>query len=183
MIMARYEQAPYSVVLTAGDYEIRSYDSYLAAETEVTGDFDSTGNTAFARLAGFIFGRNSDGMRMNMTVPVTRQETESHTYRYRFVMESAYSESMLPRPLEDSVEIVRVPAGHFAAIRYRGRRNEALYKRMERRLLEALERDGMSPSGASFSAVYDGPTNPPMLRRNEVLVPVEWSTSTVAPGT
>ncbi len=172
--MSRYEQPQYSVVATAGEYEIRSYESYLAAETTVSGDFDSTGNTAFRRLAGFIFGRNAEGIKMNMTVPVTRQETDPRTYRYRFVMESAYSEGQLPRPLDESVEIVRVPAGHYAASRYRGQRNERLYRRMEERLIEALARDGIATVGEPANAVYDGPMKPPMLRRNEVLVPVAW---------
>ncbi|MDJ0954869.1 MAG: heme-binding protein [Acidimicrobiia bacterium] len=175
--MSSYEQPRYSVVATAGAYEIRLYESYLAAETTVSGDVDSTGNTAFRRLAGFIFGRNAEGIRMNMTVPVTRQETNARTYRYRFVMESAYSESQLPRPLDDSVEIVRVPAGYYAAMRYRGGRNEGTYKRMEGRLLEALQRDGVATLGDPTNAVYDGPMKPPMLRRNEVLVPVAWQES------
>ena len=119
--MSGYEQPRYTVVSTRPGYDIRQYETYLAAETEVAGGFDATGNTAFRRLAGFIFGRNSAGRRMNMTVPVTRQEVGAGSYRYRFVMESAYSESELPRPIDDFVSIVRVPSGHFAAKSYRGR--------------------------------------------------------------
>jgi hypothetical protein len=172
--MSRYEEPEYSVVATSDRYEIRRYDSYLAAETTVDGEFDSTGNTAFRRLAGFIFGRNSESVKMNMTVPVTRQRTETNSYRYRFVMERAYSEEALPRPVDDSVSLVRVPGGYFAAARYRGRRNEAQYRRAEDRLVAALERDRVEVIGSPFSAVYDGPFTPPMMRRNEVLIPVEW---------
>ena len=67
--MSNYEQPEYSVVTSFDGYEIRRYEGYLAAETTVRGDFDSTGNTAFRRLAGFIFGRNSEQLRMSMTVP------------------------------------------------------------------------------------------------------------------
>ena len=91
-MMSRYEEPDYSVVQTGDDYEIRRYAPYLVAETTVFGDFDSTGNVAFRRLAGFIFGRNSRGVRMNMTVPVTRQVGSPGAYRYRFVMEREYSE-------------------------------------------------------------------------------------------
>ena len=172
--MSRYEQPDYSVVATYDGYEVRRYESYLAAETTVRGDFDSVGNTAFRRLAGFIFGRNSEGQKMNMTVPVTRGQTEANTYQYRFVMEKAYSEKDLPRPVDDSVELVRVAAGCNAAARYRGRTNESQYRRAEAALLEALHRDGIKTTGAPVSAVYNGPLTPPALRRNEVLVPVAW---------
>ena len=172
--MSRYEEPKYSVVGNSDRYEIRSYDSYLAAETMVYGDFDSTGNTAFRRLASFIFGRNSQGLKMNMTVPVTRQQTDANSYRYRFVMEKAYSDTELPRPKDDLVSLVRVPAGHYAAVRYRGRRNETQYSRAEAELLAALEHDGVEVAGTPVSAVYDGPFTPPIMRRNEVLVPVRW---------
>jgi hypothetical protein len=172
--MSRYEQPHYAVVSSRPRYEIRHYEPYLAAETEVPGSFDATGNTAFRRLAGFIFGRNSSGTKMNMTVPVTRQETDAGSYRYRFVMERAYAESDLPSPVDDSVSIVRVPGGYYAAMRYRGRRSESVYRRVEATLLEALERDGIAPIGVPYNAVYDGPLTPPMLRHNEVLVSVEW---------
>jgi hypothetical protein len=172
--MSHYEQPTYVVVGTRDAYEVRRYDSYLVAETTVAGSFDATGNPAFRRLAGFIFGRNADGVKMNMTVPVTRTPIGTGAYRYRFVMEQAYSEDSVPRPVDDSIAVVRVPAGHYAALRYRGSRNEATYLRAEAALLAALERDGIAAIGTPASAVYNGPFTPSLLRRNEVLVPVSW---------
>ena len=172
--MSKYEQPDYRVVHTGDGYEIRHYESYLVAETTVSGNFDSVGTTAFRRLAGFIFGRNSDGVKMNMTVPVTREPGGPGEYHYRFVMEKAYSEAELPRPVDEDVRISRVPAGFHAAMRYRGSRKEAQYRRAEMALMNALERDGIATRGTPVSAVYDGPFTPSILRRNEVLVPVGW---------
>ena len=77
-----YEEPSYEVVRQTESYEVRDYRSYLVAETTVAGGFDSTGNAAFRRLAGYIFGGNrsrdadppdqAGPIRMNMTVPVTR---------------------------------------------------------------------------------------------------------------
>jgi hypothetical protein len=170
--MSRYEQPTYQVLSRSDSYEIREYESYLVAETTVAGDFDSTGNAAFRRLAGFIFGRNAEGVKMNMTVPVTRERVANDRYRYRFVMESAYSERNIPRPVDDTVEIVRIPAGVYAAKRYRGSRNEGRYRRAEASLLDALARDGWEVTGEPVSAVYNGPFTPPPMRRNEVLIAV-----------
>ncbi len=159
----------------ADGYEIRHYRSYLVAETTVDGEFDSVGSVAFRRLAGFIFGRNSDQRKMNMTVPVTRQVVGEDRHRYRFVMESAFNESDLPQPLDDTVTIVRVSDGYYAARPYRGNRNERRFRRVEAALLDDLERDDIEVVGAAQSAVYSGPMTPPMLRHNEVLIPVAWT--------
>lgn len=170
--MGRYEQPEYSVVAHADAYEIREYESYLAAETTVSGDFGSSGNAAFRRLAGFIFGRNSDGRKMKMTVPVFREFAGNGGNRYRFVMESAYTPDTLPRPIDDDVRIVTVPAGLFAVRSYRGGRQESLFRRAESELTDALQRDSIRSIGPAFSATYDGPLVPPFVRRNEVLVPI-----------
>jgi hypothetical protein len=172
--MSRYEEPEYVVVADRDGYEIRRYESYLVAETTVRGGFESTGNVAFQRLAGFIFGRNSQSEKMNMTVPVTHQPAADGSHRYRFVMERAYSEDSLPLPVDDTVDIVRVPAGHYAALRYRGGRGEGRFNRAAEQLLSALERDGVEVSGPREAAAYDGPFVPAPIRRNEVLVPVLW---------
>ncbi len=170
--MGRYEQPEYSVVASGAGYEIRDYDSHLVAETTVEGDFDSTGNVAFGRLAGFIFGRNSASQKMNMTVPVTHLPLPEGGHRYRFMMERAYTEESLPSPVDGTVTVVRVPAGHYAAARYRGGRGEARFRRAAADLLAALARDGIEVTGEPEAAVYDGPFVPAPIRRNEVLVPV-----------
>lgn len=172
--MSRYEQPEYSVVATQGGYEVRAYDSHLVAETIVQGDFESTGNVAFGRLAGFIFGRNSEGEKMKMTVPVTHLPLPEGGHRYRFVMERAYTEESLPKPVDGTVDIVRVPSGHYAAIRYRGGRGEERFRRATGRLLSALDRDRVEVAGPPEAAVYDGPFVPAPIRRNEVLVPITW---------
>lgn len=177
--VSRYEQPAYTVVSSGETYEIRRYESHLVAETIVDGDFESTGNVAFRRLAGFIFGRNSEGARMQMTVPVTHEPLAHARQRYRFVMERAFSEDTLPQPLDANVEVVRVPAGYHAVLVYRGGRGERRFRRGESKLLAALERDGIPVTGTAVTAVYDGPTTPPILRRNEVLIPVEWTNQSV----
>lgn len=172
--MSRYEQPTYTVIATFPNFEVRHYPSYLVAETTVPGTFESSGNEAFRRLAGFIFGNNRDGKRMNMTAPVTHEAVSDGAHRYRFVMEQAYSEETLPLPLDEAIDIVRVPAGYYAALRYRGNPDERRFRRVERSLLAGLERGGFSVTGLPAIAVYDGPMVPSMVRRNEVLVPVEW---------
>ncbi len=172
-----YESLEYQVVGRRGGYEIRRYDSHLVAETVVAGTFDGSGNEAFRRLAGYIFGNNTASVRMAMTVPVTRAAA-GDGYEYRFVMERAFTEETLPDPQDARVGIRRIPAGVFAARRYRGSRGERRYQREKQSLLDRLARDGVAPAGEPFAAVYNGPITPPPLRRNEVLVPISWEEGT-----
>lgn len=168
-----YEAPSYEVVARRRGYEIRRYDSYLVAETVVAGTFDGTGSQAFRRLAGYIFGHNSASKKMAMTVPVTRTPVDGG-YEYRFVMERAYTEDTLPEPRDDLVVVRRVPAGVYAAARYRGTHGEHRFGRHRDSLLQALERDGIAPIGEAVAAAYNGPYTPPPLRHNEVLVPIQW---------
>jgi hypothetical protein len=173
-----YESPEYEVVAKRDGFEIRQYEPYLVAETEVTGTFESSGNSAFRRLAGYIFGDNQESKKMAMTVPVTRMPTPAGSFEYRFVMERAYDETTLPHPRDARIAIRRIPAGMFAVRRYRGSTGEARYKREERSLLAALERSGVITTGSPAAAVYNGPLTPPPFRHNEVIVPVEWSPAT-----
>ena len=67
------EEPEYEVVQTYPDFELRRYAPYLVAETEVTGDFDEVGNSAFRILAAYIFGENRTQEKMEMTAPVNQR--------------------------------------------------------------------------------------------------------------
>ncbi len=177
-----YEEPEYEVLQQTDDYEIRQYASYLVAETRISGDFDRTGNAAFRRLAGYIFGDNrsstsneantATSVSMNMTVPVARQSAEGEEGRstiYRFMMERAYDKESLPVPSDERVKLTEEKGGRFAVLLYRGRITETRFKKFVELLQTSLERDGLVTIGEPISAVYNGPFTPPMLRRNEVM--------------
>ena len=170
--MSRYEQPRFAVTSRGRGYEIRRYEPHHVAETTVEGSFESTGNVAFRRLAGLIFGRNSANLRMNMTVPVTQQPSGAGRHRYRFMMEQSYTEDTLPAPVDESVRLVAVSAGYVAVREFRGGRSERRFRGAESTLTQALARDGIEVTGPAQLAVYSGPLTPPFLKRNEVLVPV-----------
>ena len=178
-----YEEPAYKVVHRGDDYEIRDYEPYLVAETTVAGDFDETGNTAFRRLAGYIFGDNrspdaggaatGESVRMNMTVPVTRQrDATDRATVYHFVMERAYDLPTLPVPNADEVTLKEVSGGPVAVLRYAGRITESRFRKHLALLRAALERDGFEPVGEPMSAVYNGPFTLPPWRRNEAMIRV-----------
>ncbi len=169
-----YEEPRFQKLAERDDYEVRRYAPYLVAETTVPGNFDASGNQAFRRLAGYIFGKNDSETKMQMTIPVTREATNAESYTYAFVMESKYDRDALPIPKDNRVTIREMPERTMAVLEYNGRTNFRNYQAALEKLTIALERDGITILSTPQSAVYNGPFTLPWMRRNEVLIEVDW---------
>ncbi|MGQ9659427.1 MAG: SOUL family heme-binding protein [Thermochromatium sp.] len=183
------EEPSYQTLRKTEDYELRYYEPYRVAEVEVRGRFEEVGSEGFRILAGYIFGDNRGGSRIEMTAPVSQRpagtrlemtapviqrpaESDPDRYIISFVMPKRFTLETLPRPNNPRIVLREEPARRVAARRYSGSWSMARYRDEERRLLEALQRDGLQPSGASVYARYNSPFSLPMLRRNEVLIPL-----------
>lgn len=195
-VMATEEPA-YTLVREGSGFEVRRYAPQLLAETEVSGDFDEVGGEAFRRLADFIFGNNQaaekiamtapvsqtpvapagegGGTRIPMTAPVKQQADQSSTgtYRISFVMPSRFTLETIPRPTDPRIELRQEPERLMAVLRYSGGWGESRYREHERKLLEAVRADGLTPTGAPIYARYNSPFSLPFLRRNEVMVEIK----------
>ena len=186
------EEPRYEVLASTDDYEVRRYDSYIIAETDVEGSYKTSGSKAFRILAGYIFGDNQasekmamtapvgsrpadDSVKMNMTAPVASAPSQDAAdfYTYSFVMENKYSLETLPVPNDPRVRLRVVPERTVAVHRYSGSWSETNYLKHERVLLDALADDGVSTLGAPVSARYNAPFTPWFMRRNEVMIEIE----------
>ena len=170
------EEPAFEVIHTTSDYEIRRYEPFIVAEVDVGGDMNKAGNRAFQILAGYIFGNNEPGEKMNMTAPVVSHEPagDRDTYTYAFVMESRYSMESLPAPVDPRIRIVQKPGRIIAARAYSGRWTEDNYRENEVVLVSKLAIDGLQTEGNPYLARYDSPMKPWFMRRNEVLVELDW---------
>jgi len=188
------EEPKYEVVKTYPEFELRRYEPFLVAETEVTGDFDEVGNQAFRILAAYIFGENKaqakmemtapvnqrpatgEGEKMAMTAPVTQRpkgSDGSDTFVLSFVMPSGYSLDSLPVPLDPRVFLREERAKLMAVRSYSGRWTEANYRENESLLLAAVEKAGLTPVAPPVYARYNSPFSLWLLRRNETMVEVQ----------
>ncbi|WPL17351.1 SOUL heme-binding protein [Thiorhodovibrio winogradskyi] len=191
------EEPDYAVVSEGPVFEVRRYAPQVLAETEVTGRFDKVGGEAFRRLADFIFGNNQaaekiamtapvsqtpvvakadkGGTRIPMTAPVKQQaaQTASETYRISFVMPSRFTLDTLPRPRDPRIKLREEPERLMAVLRYSGGWGESRYLEHERKLLKAVQADGLTPIGTPVYARYNSPFSLPFLRRNEVMVEID----------
>ncbi len=183
------EEPAYEVLLETKHYEIRRYQPYIVAEVDVDAEFKRAGNSAFQVLAGYIFGDNepqqkmqmtapvesTEGVRMNMTAPVTSQSTDGDgPFTYAFVMERKYTMESLPKPNNPDIRLVQRPQRVMAVHRYSGGWSEERYEEHEKVLLDALATDRIETRGMPVFARYNAPFTPWFLRRNEVMIEVDW---------
>ena len=169
------EEPEFDVLARNDDYEVRRYGEYLVAEVDVTGD--SADNQAFRMLAGYIFGNNDTGEKMNMTAPVESRDAPDAT-NYAFVMESKYTMATLPAPDDKRIRLTERLPRVVAVRRFSGRWSDANIEKNERRLLNDLAASGVQTLGPVELARYNSPFTPWFLRRNEVMVPIDWSEQT-----
>lgn len=170
------EEPEFDILAKTDDYEIRRYQAYVVAEVDVNGS--NADNKAFRILAGYIFGDNNERKKMQMTAPVeSRASGEDSAVTYAFVMESKYTLATLPLPGDARIRLQERPRRTVAVRRFSGRWSEANVGRNEAKLLRDLRESGIRALGDVQLARYNSPFTPWFMRRNEVIVPIEWPES------
>ena len=173
------EEPEYTILKQTAEYEIRKYGDRLAVEAFETGGEDR----AFSLLFSYISGANVLNSKVDMTTPVTQsikvdmtapvtQEDINGTRIMRFFLPSKFSMENAPIPTSDAVKLVIVHGKTYAVMRYSGRSSDQNFSRKARKLIDALERDGVEVSSAPIKATFNGPLTPFFLRRNEVMIPI-----------
>ena len=173
------ETPEYTVLRRFASYEVREYEPFLVAETRTAAASSSGaggrggGGNSFGVLAGYIFGQgNETGEKMEMTTPVFMSEG-----KMQFVMSRNFkSADSLPKPKQGSgVDVGEQSGGVYAALRFNGIATDNAAKDAEKRLDDALRRDGLTraPNVPSSLAQYNEPLTNPLQRRNEVLIQLE----------
>lgn len=183
------EEPKFTVLGQIGAVEVRQYAPRIAAETVVQADELDARSEGFRRLAGYIFGANQGGRKIDMTAPVAQQSggagekiamttpvaqsaEGAGLWRIRFFMPASLTMETLPRPNDDRVRLVAVPPETMAVLRFSGVPGPEAVKTRTGELVAALEGSKWRPAGAPVAWFYDPPWTVPGLRRNEVAVPV-----------
>lgn len=167
------EQPAFALVKSDGRFELRDYEPVVVAQVTSTGDRRGASGRSFRRLAAYIFGqdRPQGGERIAMTAPVIQEETQTDTWRMRFVMPSQYTLETLPAAPDD-ITLAQVPARRIAAVTFNGNGSARDLAQMEAVLSDWIGQQGLTPKGDFEYAFYDAPMVPGQLRRNEVLIEV-----------
>ena len=185
------EQPEYTVVAEHAGFELRRYAPMILAETEVDGGFERAGNVAFRRLFDYISGANRARTKIAMTAPVVQepaseeiamtapvvQEGAEDGWRVAFVVPGKYTPDTAPEPTDPRVELRVVPERLVAALRFSGTWGADRFQEHEEELRRRLDGENLEPAGDAVYARYDPPFKPWFLRRNEILIPVQPTTS------
>mmetsp|Transcript_12999 Transcript_12999/g.17873 ORF Transcript_12999/g.17873 Transcript_12999/m.17873 type:complete len:476 (-) Transcript_12999:105-1532(-) len=186
----------YKVVGKGEGYELREYEGYTVASTSMSKvgeaysmDDITSGGAAFNALAAYLFGANDEGKSMEMTTPVST--TSAGEMRFYLKNDGVTTDKPFPNPFTEdddgfnekgAVKVVEVPPARLAVARFTGFVTEGEVARQKDALLSHLAADGVEidvPHGAVVPHVvfqYNPPYTIPIVRRNEIAVPV------VAPG-
>ncbi len=157
-----YETAPYKVIRTEGDFEIREYPEMKIVTTARDAD-----SSSFKRLFRYIDGGNVEKEKIAMTTPVFMVRG-----KMAFVLPEKHK-AATPAPASAQVGVDTMKAQRVAVLRYNGRRTQSSEPQALAKLEAWMQQNHLSQAGAPFSAYYDPPWTPGSLRRNEVLVPVK----------
>jgi len=176
----------YKVESKNDQYEIRSYEPVMVAETLIDGSFDEAGSKAFGILADYIFGKNRTKQSMEMTSPVAQQKLSEKIamtapvsqikvprgHLVQFTMPSIYTIETLPEPLDPRVLLKLVEARTIAVYSYSGSWSENRYNNKLAEFRFELEKNKVFTKGEPIFARYNSPFQLWFLRRNEIWLEV-----------
>jgi hypothetical protein len=171
---------PYEVLHKTDGYEIRKYSKYSICSTKFQIESVSekeaemadplvTGE-AFNSLASYIFGSNQNQTKLSMTTPVIIEKGEM-----QFVLSEGYNSANAPIPQSESIKIQDIEGDIVAASEFPGIATDGEVSRQRAKLEDALLTDGIFYDNLSFKVFqYNPPYTLPWLRRNEVLLKVNY---------
>lgn len=187
------EEQPFEVVRRYDGFELRRYPTHVVAEVTVQLPFEQAGNKAFGSLFAYISGQNRSrasvamtapvvqsaggAQKVAMTAPVIQHGTDEGGYAVAFVLPASMTAQTAPEPTDPNVRIRAVPPSLAAVQRYSGRWSQDSYERHCADLLTAIGAEGLTVVGTPRFARFDPPFKPWFLRRNEVVVDVDESSS------
>lgn len=167
------EQQKYKVVKKFTDFEIRDYEPCLIAEVSVDGSMNQAGSYGFRPLFNYISQNN-----ISMTAPVIQIPVKNDQWKISFVMPSGSDISSLPISKNSDVEIKQIPQGFYACVKFSGNYSETKLEKNLNLLKSALTRESIKEIGNENnwrSARFDPPFKPSFLKRNEIQIPVYWT--------
>ncbi|CAM8665067.1 SOUL haem-binding protein [Comamonadaceae bacterium] len=191
------EQPKFQSLEKDAEYELRLYKPMLVAEVVVEGDLATAGKEGARLVKQYIFREGPNASldqkkqasekismtlpvtmekkqeKISMTLPVTMEAKSKSSYRLHFVMPSSYTLDTLPKSADPRVTIRAIPEQRFATIRFSKFSTEANVAEQTSLLVKWMDKKGLVASGAPQFARYDPPSVPPLLRRSEILIPVQ----------
>lgn len=165
--MSSYESPSYEVKIREGLLELRKYEKFQVARVDTRNR-----NDGFRTLFQYISGANEEQEKISMTVPVIQEQMDEKR-TMAFVVPKQYDERV-PSPMDEGIVIERMTWSYVAVIRFSGLASERKIRLKGDELHEWIRKKGWMESGMQVVAFYDPPFQVPFLRRNEVMIGINW---------
>jgi len=170
------EKQKYIVLKKSNDFEIRSYNEAIIASVKLKGNYEEISGDGFRVLAGYIFGKNHQDVKIAMTSPVYMDFADSVT-TMSFVMPSEYKKEDLPAPVDERVSIEDLNNGIVAVLSFGGyastqKINDKIDELKHYLKVEKLEYFG------NFKFLGYNPPFQVLNRRNEIMVQIKYQAET-----
>jgi DNA gyrase inhibitor GyrI len=169
-----YESAPYSVILSDGECELRDYPELAIVRTGMPDSGADGSNAGFGKLFRYISGNNKTRESIAMTTPVFISQ-EPRTMAFVLPAKSSFEDA--PAPLDSSLSLEKIPAGRFAVLRFGGTRSSTKESEALALLKNWLAENGLASAESPVFGYFDPPWTPSFLRRNEVMLRITPKTS------
>ena len=167
------ETPKYKLIKKESGFELREYGPMIVASTSVESNYSDATSIGFRRIASYIFGGNSAGMKINMTAPViTNTPATREIYEIQFIMPSKHSFTDLPKPSTGNVSIKYINLGKTAVLKFGGWATMDRATYYKNKLSDLLESKGYEPTGSFLIAQYNSPWAIPPFRKNEIIVEI-----------
>ena len=177
------EEPKYQILKSNNNYEIRKYSDRLAVEVTY-----SNQDSGFRYLFNYISGENTTSEKVSMTVPVTQsvkidmtapvtQSKKDGKLVMQFYLPSKFTINTAPKPTNRRVSLVAIEGGIYAVIKYSGRVTDKNFQKHYKKLKEYLTKDNINFFEPAIRATFNGPLTLPILRRNEVMVKINYNGS------
>ena len=177
------EEPVYKIIKSTKNYEIRKYSDRLAVEVEFSSE-----SSGFRYLFNYISGENTTSEKVSMTVPVTQsvkidmtapvtQSKKDGKLVMQFYLPSKFTINTAPKPTNRKVSLVVLEGDIYAVIKYSGRATDKNFQKHYKELKEYLITDNINFVEPAIKATFDGPFTLPILRRNEVMMKINYNES------
>ncbi len=183
------EELKYSIVTEDKRIEVRDYESYVTASVSYDSK-DLYDKKAFRTLFRYISGNNTLSQNIDMTAPVIindstkipmtapviiNQNEEDSIFQMSFVLPSEFTYESAPKPLNREVILKEIQKSLKATIRFNGFMTKRAIEKNTRKLTSWIKNDGrFSIISKPVLAGYNSPMTLPFLRRNEIIIEVEY---------
>ena len=177
------EEPKYQILKSNNNYEIREYNDRLAVEVTYSNE-----DSGFRYLFNYISGENTTSEKVSMTIPVTQsvkidmtapvtQSKKDGKLVMQFYLPSKFTINTAPKPTNPKVSLIVLEGDIYAVIKYSGRATDKNFQKHYKELKEYLIKDSINFVEPAIKSTFDGPFTLPILRRNEVMMKINYNGS------